>query len=138
MKGSGDPILAKIVNLTISSLDGSFRSEIANVYSIDKKHFHVPGQSLPEKPANSQRWEQIKKLGISNIDKNEIGILIGADLPEASICTKARDNGSGMPICTKTPFGWSLIGSYHAFESQPGTICSQKHLEVIELCQHWL
>ena len=45
------------------------------------------------------------------MDKNKIGILIGAKVPEALIVNEVRKGRDNQPLAVKTIFGWSLFGA---------------------------
>ena len=118
LKGSGHPIQSKIVDIEVSSLDRTFVTKIPNVFSIEKKYFNVPSQKLPNDPSDDERWKQIRELNISDVDRSKICVLIGADAPNALIVTESRGNGPGIPLTTKTRFGWAIVGPYKRVKSE--------------------
>jgi len=114
LKGPGDSIHAKMVELEISLLDGRYKSKVHNVFSVDNEHFHVPGQYL-RNYYEEKRWQRIQELNIRNIRHDQIEMLIGADVPAALISSKVEKQGPGMPFAVKTLFGWTL-GNYETPE----------------------
>ena len=38
---------SKVVDVNISSVDGSFKTDVENIYSLHKNDFNVPGQDVP-------------------------------------------------------------------------------------------
>ena len=107
---------AKIVRLQISSLDGSFSSEIRNVYSLQDNKFNVPGQDVPI--TSEPKWNYLRGVKFPNVKTDEIQILIGADVPDVLISSDVRKGGAGLPYASKTPLGWTLVGVY---EGKPTT-----------------
>jgi hypothetical protein len=57
------------------------------------------------------RWPNLKNVELSNFDWREVGIFIGANVPEAlrQLDLKRSSNGSLDGI--KTPFGWTVQGN---------------------------
>lgn len=130
LKGFGHPIQSKIVDIEVSSMDNTFSTKIRNVFSVEKEYFHVPSQKLPDSQSDRDRWDQIKALDISDVDKSKICVLIGADAPRALVTTESIDNGPGMPLSTKTPFGWAIVGSYNTSKAEQ-IYCN--HLSIHEI-----
>ncbi|XP_066927410.1 uncharacterized protein [Clytia hemisphaerica] len=130
LKGFGHPIQSKIVDIEVSSMDNTFSTKIRNVFSVEKEYFHVPSQKLPDSQSDRDRWDQIKALDISDVDKSKICVLIGADAPRALVTTESINNGPGMPLSTKTPFGWAIVGSYNTSKAEQ-IYCN--HLSIHEI-----
>ena len=112
IKDIGTSISTKIVDMEISSLDGQFKQKITNVYSVDEQHFNIPGQALPVEFKKDKAWQTLKNLNICDVKSQDIEMLIGADIPAALLSKEIKNLGSGMPLASKTQFGWSLIGAY--------------------------
>ena len=49
-------------------------------------------------------------LGILRVWRNQIGILIGANAPEAFIVEEVKKGRHDQPLAVKTIFGWTLFG----------------------------
>ena len=101
---------AKIVNLSISSADGNFVSEVRNVYSLHENNFNVPGQHIPI--TEDPKWNYIRDLKFPEVKPDQVQVLIGADVPAALLANEVRKGASGLPYATKTPLGWTLVGVY--------------------------
>ena len=49
-------------------------------------------------------------IDLDAIKPNQIGILIGADVPQALIPVDVRHGSQDQPLAVKTKFGWTLFG----------------------------
>ncbi|XP_066934903.1 uncharacterized protein [Clytia hemisphaerica] len=107
-----EDIRVKTLNISISSADKGFRAEVESVHSIEDSKFRMPSQAIPNDIAESREWQYIKGLNIANVTSGQVEMLIGADVPKALISSEVKFGGHGLPHASKTPFGWSLIGSY--------------------------
>ncbi|XP_066933479.1 uncharacterized protein [Clytia hemisphaerica] len=101
---------AKIVNLKLSSTDGSFVSQVKNVYSLHEDNFKVPGQTVPV--TDDPKWDYIRDIDLPQVESRQVQVLIGADVPAALLTKEVRKGASGLPYATKTPLGWTLFGLY--------------------------
>ena len=101
---------AKIVNLKVSSRDGSFVSDVKNVYSLHEDNFKVAGQDVPLTP--DPKWDYLRDLDLPQVDQSQVQVLIGADVPAALLTNEVRSGANGLPYATKTPLGWALFGVY--------------------------
>ena len=103
-------IKTKLVDLTISAVDGSYSTKVKNVYSLDDKDFNVPGQEVPV--TQDPNWDYIRDLDIRDIDSSQVQLLIGADVPDVLISHEFRKPKKGFPYASKTRLGWTLLGVY--------------------------
>ena len=97
---------SSIVNLELSDLNGEKPVAIETVFSTP---------NLPESTRNLatrediDRWTHLANIKIDRIDE-EIGLLIGCDVPEVLEPIEIRRSKDGGPYATKTIFGWVVNG----------------------------
>ena len=73
------------------------------------------------------QWPHLKDLRLPRVDKSDVSILIGQDVPEALWPLELRKGEEGQPYATRTRLGWSLNGpldSEHVIEESAFRICS--------------
>ena len=63
-----------------------------------------------------RKCSHLKDLQLPQVDKSDVTIMIGQDVPEALSSLELRKGKEGQPYATRTRFGWSLNGPV---ESEP-------------------
>ena len=100
---------SKSVKFEIASTDGSFKHKVPNAFTLEDDCFNVPNQHLPHR-FNKDQEKELLRLNISNVDSQEISVLMGADCATALTCQEFKSIGPNLPYIVKTRFGWSLFG----------------------------
>ena len=59
---------------------------------------------------------------MKEVNRNQIAILIGANVPEALMVKEVRRGRQGQPLAVNTMFGWTLFGSSNLKVKQEVTI----------------
>ena len=103
-------IETKLVDITIAAADGTYSTNVKNVYSIDDAEFNVPGQEVPL--TSNPEWDYIRDLDFRDIDSSQVQLLIGTDVPDVLISYEFRKGKKGYPYASKTNLGWTLLGVY--------------------------
>ena len=67
------------------------------------------------------KWPHLKDLEISDVDDEQVTMLISAHVPEAQVHEECRRGGSGKPSAVRTVLGWAVLGPIDA----ANIICSQ-------------
>ena len=71
----------------------------------------MPSQPRPpENGDDSDMYTRLDGIKLSDVSADRIGILIGADIPEASIPRDVRRDSQGKLLAVNTIFGWTLFG----------------------------
>ena len=92
---------AEVVNLNLTSADGSEQLKLTNVYVVENIPVSNPG-------VNVSQHAHLQNLPVHK--NGSIEVLIGQDHPEALVPLEVRKGGSGDPFAVRTLFGWSLNG----------------------------
>ena len=69
----------------------------------------VPAQKIGDKIHNTT-FEHLDGLTFPNVKSQEIGLLLGANVPEAIVAVEIKRGSPGNPVAVKTPLGWTLMG----------------------------
>ena len=93
---------SKVVNLKLSSLDGTKHLDLSNVYVVNE----IP---VKNPKINVKCFPHLRDLPIETGD-SKIDILIGQDHAEALVPFDVRHGQYREPYATLTLFGWSLNG----------------------------
>ena len=57
-----------------------------------------------------QKWDHLQSIPWCSFENLELGLLIGADAPDAFWVVDERRGGPGEPYAIKTPLGWTVMG----------------------------
>ncbi|XP_066913979.1 uncharacterized protein [Clytia hemisphaerica] len=85
-------------------------------YIVPKSSFHMPKQQYPSTMMKKMKEE--KGIKLHNALYEEIGILIGANVPSVHIPLEVKEGENSEPLAIKTIFGWTLFGA----SGQPETV----------------
>ena len=88
---------------------------VKSAYSVPRSEFKMPSQPCPISYDNPDIYTLFDGMDLEAIDKSQIGILIGAGVPEALLIDEVKRGRDAQPLAVKTMFGWTLFGS-----SKPG------------------
>ena len=84
--------------------DEGRRVNIKNIKVIEGLNIDV------SKPKNLSRWKHLEGIEIPEIRREEVSILIGANVPEAHIQEDSGVGRPGEPYGVKTILGWCIMG----------------------------
>jgi len=62
------------------------------------------------RPADLRKWPHLQGLTVTEVESNEVGILIGVNVPECQVHYEARIGREGEPFAVRTVLGWSIFG----------------------------
>ena len=85
--------------MKISSLDGSFETDVDNVYSLHEKNFNVPGQDTPV--TDDSKWNYVKDISFPDVKPEQVQVLIGADVPSAHPFLTKSERRNRTTVCIK-------------------------------------
>ena len=93
-------------SLTLSSLQGDFSVEADPVVILDR---------LPVEEANVwsdsvRTLPHLSDINLPHLERKEVGILIGCDVPEAHCCNDCRLGTGKQDFVVKSPFSWVIRG----------------------------
>lgn len=107
------------VSLKVSDVKGNNMMDLPCVFVRSQLPVHTG--NLP-RPEDISKWEHLSDLELPCVNVEEIGLLIGQDVPSALIPRELRTGGPEAPYAVKTPWGWTLNGplasSRHAVTRQ--------------------
>ena len=93
---------SKLIDVELTSADGSGMIKLSNVYVVDQ----IPVM----KPKVSTRvYSHLKNLPITDCD-SQVDVLIGQDNSEALVPLEIRKGVKGDPFAIRTVLGWSVNG----------------------------
>ena len=130
LKDEGEMVQGRSVSFTLTSRDGSFKYDVNEAFAIGKEQFNMPSQHLPKNFQTSEKWKYLQGLEISDIEAEDIKLLVGADIPSALLATEVKVGKKNMPYATKTPFGWSLFGMFKQNDNSWSEIEHSYHVSV--------
>ncbi|KAG1671110.1 hypothetical protein GQR58_016564 [Nymphon striatum] len=94
------------VHLQIQSLDGG--CEI-NVSALTVPKIPVQSSAIPDKQM-IQSWPHLAGVPLHELNVSKVGLLIGADTPEAFWTSEERRGKKKEPYAIKTTLGWCVLG----------------------------
>ena len=97
---------SSIVGLELSDLNGKNTVAIKTVFSTPSLPVSTRNLATRE---DIDKWTYLSDIRIDRIDE-EIGLLIGCDVPEVLEPIEIRKSKDGGPYATKTIFGWVVNG----------------------------
>lgn len=100
-----DSIVAELVSFRVTSIDNSESFNIPWAWTLEE--LHTPSQQLR---GPTKKLQHIADLGLDDIKPDDVGIVIGANQPEAILATEVRRGPPGKPVAVKTPLGWTIMG----------------------------
>ena len=138
--------VSQVVNLHVSSLDGSESLKFSNVYVVDK----IPVASYK---VDTKAFNHLKELPLVD-GGNSVELLIGQDNAEALIPFEVRRGDKGQPFAAKTLFGWVVNGpsavvnyvkhsvvsnfiSTHALEDKVAELWNIENAGIHDSCTSW-
>ena len=99
------------VALNIVSTDGKCEFKVDSAYAVSKSNFKMPSQPCPADYKNSEIYTHLDGINLAAVDKEDITVLIGANVPEALLVKNVRRGRKDQPLAIETMFGWTLFGS---------------------------
>ena len=111
IKDKGESMEVDEVNLTIKSTDGCTSALVPSAYVIDRNKFNMPSHRLPINFRMEGRYQYLKDIKLHDIQHDDVGILIGANVPDALVTKETKKGDANQPMAIRTLFGWTLFGS---------------------------
>lgn len=102
---SSGTINSDLVSFKISSLEDETSFDIPWAWTLDE--LHTPPQEIRN---STKKLQHLADLNLADIHPDDVGIVIGANLPEAILATEIRKGPPGRPLGVKTPLGWTIMG----------------------------
>ncbi|XP_066927415.1 uncharacterized protein [Clytia hemisphaerica] len=102
--------------MRVENRDDGIGVNIDHCYIVPKSSFHMPKQQYPSTMMKKMKEE--KGIKLHNALYEEIGILIGANVPSVHIPLEVKEGENSEPLAIKTIFGWTLFGA----SGQPETV----------------
>ena len=97
-----------MVNLDVMDLDENVMIEVPNVFSVKK--LNISFESIT-KQDDIENWSYLHGVTVPKALKDQdVGLLIGVDVPEALEPEEIKRAQDGGPYAVKTKFGWTLNG----------------------------
>ena len=81
--------------------------EIQNALSV--KDLSVAKSCIPSKE-DVAKWRHFDGISVPELERSEVSLLIGADVPEAHWKLEERRGRKKEPYAVRTPLGWSVAG----------------------------
>ena len=106
MQTTNEAIECSLVNLEVSDLSDLNVIELPMVYSRPSLPVSTNAIGTQE---DVDRWPHLKGITVPNIEE-EIGLLIGSDVPQVLQPVEVRESKNGGPSATRTVLGWVLNG----------------------------
>ena len=110
IKDKGESMEVDEVNLTIKSIDGCSSVLVPSAYVIDRNKFNMPSHLLPIYFKMEGRYQYLKDIKLHDIQHDDVGILIGANVPDALVTKETKKGEASQPMAIRTLFGWTLFG----------------------------
>ena len=110
VKDEGEKMQVKRVEFKLSSLDEESTFHVEHAYAIIKERFKMPSQYLPKDFNENESLSHLHGLGITDVEPEDVQLLVGADTPSALWCTEVKAGSKNTPLAIKTPFGWAIFG----------------------------
>ena len=110
VKDDVEELDAEEVSITISSNDGKNIFTVESAFVIQSAKFHMPARPRLKRCVDNDLFTHLDGIDFDAVRPSEIGILIGADVPEAQISEDVRYGSRSQPLAVRTPFGWTLFG----------------------------
>ena len=111
--GKDDPEVldSQAVTIHVESRDGSFKSQLDDIAALPADRFKMPAQPAPPSSQDPDTFTQLDDIDVCAVRRDQIEILIGADLKEAFIISEVRQGRKEQPLAFNTVFGWTLFGA---------------------------
>ena len=109
VKDQSESVKVEEISLDVSSRDGKYRISVESAFSTPGCKFNMP--SRPRLDYDLQRNPHLNVADFEPVDSKKVTMLIGANIPEALLCTEVRRGNKDQPLAVKTKFGWTLFGS---------------------------
>ena len=105
IKEAPERLSAREVELFVMSRRGDVKIKVKNAYAVSKSSFKMPNRAKfnGNFEGSEMKFEAVKG--------EQIGILLGANVPEAFEVKETRKGRDDQPVAIKTKFGWTLFGS---------------------------
>ena len=122
-----------MVNLDVMDLDENVMIEVPNAFSVKKLNVSLESITKQEDVDN---WPYLHGITVPRaLTSQDVGLLIGVDVPEALEPVEVRRAQNGGPYAVKTKFGWTLNGPlwrYGKERKQCYLISSCKNDDILE------
>ena len=117
-----------MVNLNVMDLDENVMIEVTNAFSVKK--LNVSLESIT-KQDDVDNWSYLNGVTVPRaLTNQDVGLLIGVDVPEALEPEEIRRGQDGGPYAVKTKFGWTLNGPLGRYGTE------RKHCYLIPSCEN--
>ena len=100
-----ESVEGRTVSLSVSARDGTNSTNIKNAFVVPSNKFNMPAQPRPPDPSQSDLFSQLNGIELSEVQPEEISILIGADAPAAHIHLDAKCGNNDEILAVQTMFG---------------------------------
>ncbi len=111
VKDEPEVINVRELTVFVESRDGSFKSKLEDVVAVPADRFKMPAQPAPPSSQNSDMFTHLDDIDVCAVGRNQIEVLIGADLGEAFVISEMRKGTKEQPLAFNTVFGWTLFGA---------------------------
>jgi hypothetical protein len=72
------------------------------------------------RPRDLSQWSHLADIAVTNVDIDDVTILIGANVPDVQIQLESRIGKPGEPFAVRTVLGWSIFGPTDREKSPQG------------------
>ena len=101
--------------IDVSAVDGS---ETVSMHAHTVNELPMP---LNGERQEMDQWPHLRDINIPEVERGEVGLLIGMDVPELQWSLEERRGERGEPFARRTLFGWTIVGPTSRHElSEPG------------------
>ncbi|MBM6549258.1 hypothetical protein [Streptococcus dysgalactiae] len=100
-------LLCQRVSVALESLDGESLIVIDSAYVV--KQLPVDCAEIPS-DVDLKVWPHLSDICVTRLRDNEVGMLLGGNVPEAHWVLDQRVGKGQHPYAVKTLFGWTLRG----------------------------
>ena len=118
-------VKSKVVNFDLSSVFHPDSVLVENAWVVEELNVEPHSVNLVD---IKDKFDHLKLLPISYPIDKEVGILIGADFPEALLHLDFRKGEKEEPIAVKTLFGWTLFGGKSGFHRAQANFISTESI----------
>ena len=99
---------SKRVQLTVTSVTDGEEYDIPWAWTVPA--LNVPAQRFKLNSDDHSSLSELASYQFENVDSSQIGLLIGANAPDAILPVEIRRNKPGSPIAVRTGLGWTIFG----------------------------
>ena len=98
---------ADLVSFSMAPLNGEENVSVHRAWSVNALPKLKPMNYLSQ---DLQTWEHLRDVPLPSMEKSDVRILIGTDVPKAHWVREQRRGGPDDPYAVKGPLGWVILG----------------------------